>query len=343
MNKDEKSKFSVKQPRTIITGTWDISKTDNTKEVLIRGEVTLYGKTDCYSLMFEDENSHLTINAGARLRVWEGGIVNNDCGSVNYLTIVEDAVNDEYGEFLLHPDVTVNNHPLASIKLISKSYMSNGTNVFQRFTTPAVNIFSMESGDPNTRTRVWYYNTTTDSWTEYGNLGEFDVNLLTPPFAGYQMINYRSTPGIIYTFVSNIIGNSNYTHNLLLHWNLIMCSYSSRISNYALLSYVSKIGLKLYTLDGINITENNISQYPFIKPIFDTYEIYNTDNVATSIALSYKDLVWDPSFEEDVTSTCSLMNEILTTAKPMEIDTTLEGSAIFDNPVLVFPHENDER
>ena len=67
-------------------------------EVVISGEVELNDKVDCYSLTFE-QGGHLTINAGARLRVWEGGIVNNDCTTVNYLTIVEDAVNDSYGEF----------------------------------------------------------------------------------------------------------------------------------------------------------------------------------------------------------------------------------------------------
>jgi uncharacterized cupin superfamily protein len=98
-------------------GAWDGSASDSETRLFISGDVVLTGKTDCYSITFET-GGHLTINAGARLRVWQGGITNNDCTTVNYLTIVEDAVNDSYGEFLLHPDVTVNNHPLASVELI---------------------------------------------------------------------------------------------------------------------------------------------------------------------------------------------------------------------------------
>ena len=126
-------------------------------------------------------------------------------------------------------------------------------------------------------------------------------------------------------------------------WATFLNSYIGKIKTHILLNNLSN-GISLWDrINSIQITEDNVSQYPYIYPIVG--EIYLGNSTGSSVIqiLSYKDLVWDPSFEEESTPTRSLMNSTLTSSQPTEIDTTLEGSGIFDDPEPLFPPEHDER
>ena len=301
--------------------------------------------------MFEDENSHLTINGGARLRIWQGGIVNNDCTTVNYLTIVEDAVNDVYGEFLLHPDVTVNNHPLASVELISCAYyISSSSFKNQRFSLPKYNVSEITATYDNSQiaTRIWGWaqNHSWDVVCDVNTGSGYDPENLNNYYS-FQLSSDNSNRGTIVTFIVSLTCNGNKTisngHGSVGDaWGNL---FSSRIKSSSLLSLVNNASMLLTYFIGIDstivdITTNNVSQYPYLNPT-QACIIKGNNN---TITLSYKDLVWDPSFEEEITPTLSLSKgSLMNSPKPVEIDTTLEGSGIFDNPEPIFPPEHDGR
>lgn len=311
-------------------GTWDGSGSDNGTRVFISGNVTLTGKTDCYSLTFE-QGGHLTINAGARLRIWEGGITNNDCSTVNYLTILNYA-DEESGEFLIHPEVTTNNHPLASITIPLKAYKDEEWHS-QRLSIPVSNIsVSWPSGN------TYFYKLVNNRWVNITSLSQ------VVPFVGFQVNNTNTTPSGNFVFSGQLVGNSDTVIQLESSiYNFVGVSYTGRIKSSTLLNFINRYGSDLnYWIDYENIEINNqtVSSYPYL---FVGMPFMFLNGSYSSITLSYKDLVWDPSFEEEVTPTRSLMKGALSSPKPAEIDTTLEGSAIFDNPVPIFPPENDER
>lgn len=350
--------FNNKKP-TIYLGTqlinpvvWDPSLTDKTSEVHIIGDVVLNGKTDCYSLTFE-QGSHLTINAGARLRVWQGGITNNDCTTVNYLTIVEDAVNDNYAEFLLHPDVTVNNHPNATVEFTSRSYtVSSSDFAFQRFGIPtdgAITEITAKYNSTDIATAFMAFNYSTNKWENIGYINAagktpLDISKLANSFDYYQMQNNNPQMGTVVTMKGALVGNENPT--LGVHgnfWNGYANSYMAPIKTELLLSLLAEHDISSIKV-GPNNTEinaSNVDQWPYIQPIYCQFLIRNS-GAQFNLTLNYKDLVWDPSFEE-VTPTRGLMKGTLTAAKPVEIDSTLDGSGIFNNPMPPFPPEHDEK
>jgi len=328
-------------------GTWDGSGSNNETSVIISGDVTLTGKTDCYSLTFET-GGHLTINGGARLRVWQGGITNNDCTDVNYLTMHEDSVNDSYGEFLLHPDVTVNNHPLASVEFISKSFYKDATQYqWERFGIPTHNtLTSIECTTTDVWTNIQIFEN--NAWQGLGwlqNSTFANTARLNKPFIACNLLTERAKtdPAATYVMKGELFGNINAELNADLEWNSYINSYIGKIKTRVLLNSLNNGILLWDRINNIQITEDNVSQYPYICPIVGEIVFKNSTSSSIMQILSYKDLVWDPSFEEEVTPTRGLMKGALTSPKPTEIDTTLEGSGIFTNPEPVFLPEHDEK
>ena len=340
-------------------GTWDGSGSDNETRVFISGDVTLTGKTDCYSLAFE-EGGHLTINAGARLRIWQGGIVNNDCTTVNYLTIVEDAVNDVYGEFLLHPDVTVNNHPLASVELISRSCYRYPTyeNIRQYFgiSMKKDGLASITAQD-NHETRFFVFDYNANKWKALGYINPspgyesetLNINDLNSPFEYYQMLDFVATtptPGTKYTMKGQWYGNESPELVILGNsYNGFSNSFTGSIKTSLLLSLLVEHNITSIQVGPNNteINSSNVGQWPYIQPGYCQFLVSNT-GAQFNLTLNYKDLVWDPSFEEETTLALSLSKgSLMSSPKPTEIDTALEGSAIFDNPEPAFPPEHNER
>lgn len=337
-------KFSIKEPRTIITGTWDPSLTDNAKEVLIRGSVQLYGKTDCYSILFEDENSHLTINGGARLRVWQGGIVNNDCNTVNYLTINEDYVSETFGEFLLHPDVIVNTQPKAYVRLITTCKQAgSNTYVWDRFTIPTIDgsntIYDNEELD---KIEIYGGGSFAEGLAEWNGNDWVGVSRWKnlQPFKGYQLTNNSMYGNVIYTFTGNINGNSNKTISTLANHDICGNTFLSNVCISVLQSVLNINNCSLSNLY-IGSKEKSLIGLTKIPPM--TCFTVSTPSTSIQLTLLYKDLVWDPSFEEEATLTHSLLMGGLTSSKPEETDTTLEGSTIFSDPEPIFLIDSDER
>ena len=342
-----------------ITGIWNPSASDKNTKVIISGDVDLCGKTDCYSIGFE-EGGHLTINPDARLRVWEGGIVNNDAEirtDGGYFTIVEDAVNNSWGEFLLHPSVITNCHPNATIEILAKSYTSSSTPstdyLYQRFGVPTYTaIKSITAKNPVTGNNVQlfvrrYENNRT--WITVGYINvpgqSFRYDLMNDQFGLYILQCNVPEEGTLVTLSGGLVGNID--SNEILYQNFqtgFSNSYLGSISTKALLAVIKTIPniISLQILDTtaentfIVQTEDNIT-IPKIFPIGQAFVIEYTGSTNTSITFSYKNLVWDPSFEEDTTPTRGLLKGNLMSSRPAEIDATLLGDPIFDNPEPMFP------
>lgn len=311
--------FRLINPPVTITGEWDVTKTNLTRPVIISGEVVLNGKTDCYSLTFAS-GGHLTINAGARLRVWEGGITNDDCETVNYLTIYEDAVNDSYGEFLLHPDVTVNNHPLASVEWMSTSWRESSSNLCWAFLgTPVYsNARSITSTvSQGNKYQAFISLRENDAWIDLGLIGgnnDNNPNVLSRinlPFNIYNILSNRTQTDVPQkiTISGDLVCNIDGNLNCSLRYNAFANSYTSRIKSEYILdaidksANISKLQYPKQNTDGsvtwIDITRENIDEYPYLNPLAGF--ILNNNVSVEIFTLSYRDLVWNPSFEPEIT------------------------------------------
>ena len=328
-----------------ITGTWNPSDSDKITAVVISGEVTLTGKTDCYSLTFET-GGHLTINAGARLRVWEGGITNGDAESTNYLTIWEDAVNVECGEFLLHPDVTVNNHPMASVKIISNSYTKSSSDYkVQRFgihTFGTLTSVTAKLDTTDIATGFQFYNYEANEWQTIGYINvpgrTMDYSKMADGFEFYILQHNTPNVGTCVVMTGNLYGNVDYILNLRANNNNngFANTWTGRIKVSDFVNLFASLNIREIDcwIKGI-IPFVDINNYDYIMPIYTAIDIVN-QGAATTITLNYKDLVWDPSFEEEATPTRGLSKgqSINTTEKP--INTELLNDPIFQNPPSVF-------
>jgi hypothetical protein len=168
----------------------------------------------------------IEVAAGGKLIVTGAqGIVSNHASN-----LVLHTSESAQAIFLLNPAVISNKHPHATVEFVTKSFMKDGVNVFQRFGIPTYTALeSMECSDPSIRTRVWEYSAATDSWQEFGNLGSFDIHQLNVPFAGYNMISYRETPGLVYTMKGALVGNENASLDANLHWTTFANSFSADI------------------------------------------------------------------------------------------------------------------
>ena len=337
-----------------ITGTWNPSDSDKITAVVISGEVTLTGKTDCYSLTFAS-GGHLTINAGARLRVWEGGITNNDCSGVSYLTIWEDDMNSLAGELLLHPDVTVNNHPKANVVVTARNvgYIPNpdvsGNYLWTwyRLSLP-IEMCTSWSKSPNIGVYVYVWSVSKNDWESITSLTKMiPFEIMTVAFnTSYPLEK------IEITFPGNIFINSNITIvKKQQNWG-IGNSWLGRINTTKLLSFCNIENFELYyTWDTVvpgeergrtRITQSNISQFPYFYPAKSNISTKGSNKTFT---LNYKDLVWDPSFEDDQPLQTRSLSKGQTKGNTEEkpIDTELLNDPIFQNPQIVDFSEPSEK
>lgn len=289
--------------------------------------------------MFEDENSHLTINAGARLRVWQGRITNNDCESVSYFIFNSVLESNEgpscFGEFLLHPDVTVNNHPQIIERMTTPPGKDSDGNVWHRFGTLAPLSKNAWTKIPSEEAWLFGWDYEKQDWSSAP--GSKNLNR----FVAYTVSTNYIDGNVIFVIESNSIGNDN-INNFSLHqgYNFLGNSYTAKIDIKNLIDNLPSGSSKKVLIS--HNKETSIEKTTGKILPSEAFIIHKPD-ASGVLTASYKDLVWDPSFEEEVTPTRSLLKGALTSSKLTEIDATLEGSGIFDNPDPVFLQEHDEK
>lgn len=253
------------------------------------------------------EEGQIEVMAGSKLIVsGENGIVSNYASN-----LVLHTSETEQAIFLLNPAVASNKHPKATVEFITKSFMKEGVNVFQRFGIPThTALESMECSDPSIRTRVWEYSAATDSWQEFGNLGSFDIHQLNVPFAGYNMISYRETPGLVYTMKGSLVGNDDASLDANMHWTTFANSFSADIDVAQFVAsingtvdptvYMYKVTNALtqeYTWEPVNATilgdfhDESLSK---IAPM-RAFILNNKGTSAQLNAVNYASMVWAPA------------------------------------------------
>ena len=245
----------------------------------------------------------MTINAGARLRIWEGGIVNADAESVNYFTIHEYLHENIYGEFLLHPNLTVNNHPMATVSMhVSKGTDTDNNYIWTRFIIPMLNV----SGWTKTYgygIYLMFYDRDKEQWVNYTSWNELK------PFYPIFNLTYDEKTEEIASFTSNIFGNSDTILNLTSdgYWTF---------GN----SYLGKMSVYKFVLEKFPTGDNEIQRNTGKKGSFiiipitegvkanplETFMVQLRGRASETCPISYKDLVWNPSFEEESVPTRSL-------------------------------------
>lgn len=213
--------------KTLPAGTTEVKYLSLTGTGAYTSTVTVEaGKTLKVGQIVMNANGRLIVEAGATLIVSGANGIFAD----NIENLVLKTSEAEQAIFLLNPAVAANKHPKATVEFITKSFMKAGVNVFQRFGIPThTALESMECSDPSIRTRVWEYSAATDSWQEFGDLGSFDIHQLNVPFAGYNMISYRETPGLVYTMKGALVGNDDASLDANMHWTTFANSFSADI------------------------------------------------------------------------------------------------------------------
>jgi len=326
-----------------ITGTWNPTYSSRKLKVIIQGEVILNGKVDCYSIEFA-QGGHLTINPDARLRIWKGGIVNNDAETKTdggYFTIKSELSGNEtfptkLGQFLLHPDIIINKQPKATVEYYTTcKKATTSERKWQRFTSPLSTYSSLKSnyftltptpelipGASTFKTWMQYYDEVNANWVAITNPNQLKA------FTHYSWINNTVNGGITYTFKGNLQGNVANNIELTTNgWNYMGNSFISPMSISAILNKYNSIIL-LINEQAITITDTSI--YKTIPPL-GAFIIKNPSQQEGDFGISYKDLVWDPSFEEDTTP---VPTRGLKSSPKSEL--ILPDSPIFSDPIDAF-------
>ena len=291
-------------------GTVTLSEDAQAKYLVMQGNdkiVIPSGKKMTVEEIVMGEDAVIEVAAGGKLIVTGAqGIVSNHASN-----LVLHTSETEQAIFLLNPAVTSNKHPKATVEFITKSFMKAEVNVFQRFGIPThTALESMECSDPSIRTRVWEYSAATDSWQEFGDLGSFDIHQLNVPFAGYNMISYRETPGLVYTMKGALVGNDDASLDANMHWTTFANSFSADIDVAQFVAsingtvdptvYMYKVTNALtqeYTWEPVNATilgdfhDESLSK---IAPM-RAFILNNKGTSAQLNAVNYASMVWAPA------------------------------------------------
>ena len=309
-----------------ITGTWNPSVSDKNTKVIISGNVDLCGKTDCYSIEFAT-GGHLTINGGAKLRVWEGGVINSS--SVNDLTIQANSAANSYGDFLLHPSIASNRNPYGIVQFTTYAHQISATPDYkwERLVSPLAEVSAIAySSSSIVGTYGGAFTGSICEWDYANNSWSSPLSNITrvTTFKGYILTNNATNEGVRYNFKGRILCSNSVdlvfpTQGYVYFGN----SFSSAIKTAALFELTTQNGLGLYLWDRninqyVEITSSSINDYPYIQKM-ETFVLDTSQSSQSSITLSYADLVWNPSFEKESTPTRSLAKGAAPKSEPSDM------------------------
>lgn len=141
--------------------------------------------------------------------------------------------------FLVNPAVNANKHPKAMVQLYSKAYQ-RGDNSFawQRFSTPSyqsdIQRVDMDFDSETYPTAVYKINTTNPMrYNKWDKITKYDRFV---PFSSYILTTSSFSPGAIYVFRCNLVGNSDATLHLYSRYNYFANSYMAPISTTTMIS-----------------------------------------------------------------------------------------------------------
>lgn len=189
------------------------------------------GKTLKANSIVMTMNTVITVEAGGRLIVGDGGFVANR--TTNLELKAQEGNNSIY---LLSPAAVANKTPSASVELTTKAYRDGSTYVYQRIGVPAANgIKVSEIGINPTSAGIAlaYWGGTEQDWVWVPN-----TSYLLQPFQGLALTNAATAPGTKYTFPCRIMGNTNGNLPLVGAWTSFANSYMADVDLYTMLGDV---------------------------------------------------------------------------------------------------------
>lgn len=148
----------------------------------------------------------IVVEPGAVVTVGEAGIITTEDEA-----LVIEATEEDQGVLLLHPEVTENTQPKATVKLVTKCKQVGANEfVWERFAIPTLDgaqtTFNAERLDTVTiygggSFEQGLYEWDGSAWTGVSNWH----NLM--PSKGYQLTNNSMYGNVVYTFEGNLVGN----------------------------------------------------------------------------------------------------------------------------------------
>lgn len=279
--------------------------------------------------------NHLLMNDYARITVEAGGklIVKGTQGIVAPLAdnIVLQASETEQAIFLVHPDVSSNRHPNATVEFTSNSVTTTSPSFYskQRFGIPTwkqLNSITTENGGSPVQTAISSFSYANNEWTDVSWINvpakDENLNLIADPFAYYQMQHNTPNAGTIVTMTGELYGNTSPVLGILANsWNGFANSYMAPINADELMDMIPNTvdkAFQIYELPntpGVKGSWKAVSKLDLedIRPM-QAFLIRNT-KAAADVTVDYADAVYYPTSGETKPSAPARRGENITKAK----------------------------
>lgn len=253
--------------------------------------------------------SKIIVEAGGSL------VINGAQGIIaNQATNIEIQTSEtKSGKLLIHPSVSSNRRPYATVQFNSRAYRDNVKLAqWQRFVLP---VYSMKVEDITNNwteaeygksgsqasfvTPIYEWNT---QWDRIDNIANYEMHA----FKGYDMTNNSATPGVTYTFVGATLGNTDNELSLTGNgWYFFGNSYTAPANTVTLLQGINddKISKTVYLWDDnqhvyFQISLDDIGsvfadQIPNEIPAMHTFIFNQIQAGSVTNELNYAELVWN--------------------------------------------------
>ena len=300
----DESSVNIPEGKTVVVDKNNVETKAEANQVNLQGEGASLTVQEGTTLNI---TNNINIAAGAKLVVDAGAVVTVGNGGV--IAASEDAIEvktqeGKTGTFMIAPTVKENTHPMAKVELVSKAY-KRGENdfVYQRFGIPAymqgLKRSDMQYDHVAAPTAVWKLDYANKTWADMADEDEFI------PFRCYELTTTAATPGAVYTFECNLMGNGNAELELNGEWNYYANSYTAPIdvkeliksfdANYPHMSAT----VYLYRASDNWWYELNDMAYmfdPSLPTKIDPMQafIFEKRSEGVNPVVNYQDNVWDP-------------------------------------------------
>lgn len=316
------------------------------------------------------EVGRVVLGAKAQIIVEAGGkfIVSGQQGiaTVRESNIVLKTQENKPAIFLIHPSVTYNRTPEATVEFTSKSFYTPEGYVYQRFGLPTVKD-GLESitgaGDP--RTRFWSFDYSNNSWKALGFINgtgsdvALDIKKINDPFEYYQMMNFGATDpsGVVYTFEGSLLGNREPVMQILENsWKGFANSYMGVMQLSELLELIPNTvdkAIYTYNVDAVHGSWEPVTNLNSAGAKLNPMQPFLIRNryAAAEVALNYASTVYNPTLNPASAPRRAAANDItkakITIASENSVDHVIvaedaQFSAEFDNGFDASKYMNED-
>lgn len=153
----------------------------------------------------------IVVEPGAVVTVGEAGIITTEDEA-----LVIEATEEDQGVLLLHPEVTENTQPKATVKLITKAKQVGANEfIWERFAIPTLDGSATTYNNEGLDTVHYYGGATSlqEGLYEWSDASQDWVGVASwkdlKPFKGYQLTNNSKYGNVVYTFEGNLVGNND--------------------------------------------------------------------------------------------------------------------------------------